>query len=52
MSMLNIVIHMLFATTGVPSVKRGVEDKITVWCQQEKFPISTRINILSTASCA
>jgi hypothetical protein len=36
MSMLNIVIHMLFASTGVLSVEREVEDKITLWCQQEK----------------
>jgi hypothetical protein len=40
-SMLNIVIHMLFASTGVLSVKREVEDKITLWCQQEKFQMST-----------
>ena len=36
MSLLNIVIHMLFASTGVLSVEREVEDKITLWCQQEK----------------
>jgi len=36
MSVLNIVIHMLFASTDVLSVERGVEDKITLWCQQEK----------------
>jgi hypothetical protein len=27
---------MLFASTGVLSVEREVEDKITLWCQQEK----------------
>ena len=37
MSLLNIVIHMLFASTGVLSVAWEVEDKITLWCQQEKF---------------
>jgi hypothetical protein len=36
MSVLNIVIHMLFASTDVLSVEREVEDKIAVWCQQEK----------------
>jgi hypothetical protein len=36
MSMLNIVIHMLFASTGGLSVEREVEDKITLWSQQEK----------------
>ena len=36
MSLLNIVIHMLFATTGALSVAWEVEDKITLWCQQEK----------------
>ncbi len=36
MSVLNIVIHILFASTDVLSVEREVEDKIAVWCQQEK----------------
>ena len=36
MSVLNIVIHMLFASTGVLSIEREVEDKITIWYQQEK----------------
>src|SRR5580700_10076136 len=43
MSMFNIVIHMLFASNGVLAVKRGVKDKITLWCQQEKSPMSTGI---------
>ena len=50
MSMLNIVIHMLFASTAGLSVEREVEDKITLWCQQEKssnehlnkFPVNCR----------
>ena len=36
MSLINIVIHMLFASTGALSVAWEVEDKITLWCQQEK----------------
>ena len=36
MSLLNIVIHMLFASIGLLSVEREVEDKITIWYQQEK----------------
>ena len=36
MSLLNIVIHMLFASIGLLSVERKVEDKITIWYQQEK----------------
>jgi hypothetical protein len=36
MSSRNIVIHMLFASTGLLSVEREVEDKITLWRQQEK----------------
>ncbi len=36
MSLLNIVIHMLFASTGALSVKREMKDKITLWCQPEK----------------
>ena len=36
MSLLNIVIHMLFASIGLFSVEREVEDKITIWYQQEK----------------
>ena len=51
MSMLNIVIHMLFASTSLLSVEREVEDKITLWCQQEKssnehlnkFPVNRRL---------
>ena len=51
MSLLNIVIHMLFASTGLLSVEREVEDKITLWCQQEqilneylnKFPVNCRL---------
>ena len=51
MSLLNIVIHMLFASTGLLSVEREVEDKITQWCQQEKssneylskFPVNCRL---------
>jgi hypothetical protein len=37
--MLNIVIHMLFASTGVLAVKRDVEDMITLRYQQEKSPM-------------
>jgi len=36
MSLLNIVIHMLFASIGLLSVEREVENKITIWYQQEK----------------
>src|SRR5208337_2030208 len=36
MSMLNIVIHMLFASTGVLSVEWEPENKINLWCRQEK----------------
>jgi hypothetical protein len=36
MSLLNIVIHILFASIGLLSVEREVEDKITIWYQQEK----------------
>jgi hypothetical protein len=36
MSLLNIVIHMLFASIGLLSVEREVEDKISIWYQQEK----------------
>ena len=51
MSFLNIVIHMLFASTGLLSVERELEDKITLWCQQEKssneylnkFPVNCRL---------
>ena len=51
MSLLNIVIHMLFASTGALSVEWEVEDKITLWCQQEKssneylnkFPVTCRL---------
>jgi hypothetical protein len=51
MSVLNIVIHMLFASTDVLSVEREVEDKSAVWYQQEKssnskaFPGAGRIMV-------
>ena len=35
-SLLNIVIHMLFASTDRLSVQRELEVKTTLWCQQEK----------------
>jgi len=51
MSMLNIVIHMLFASTGVLSVEWEPENKINLWCRQEKssneplnnFPVNCRL---------
>jgi len=38
MSLLNIVIHMLFASIGLLSVERELDDKVTIWYQQEKSP--------------
>jgi hypothetical protein len=52
MSMLNIVIHMLFASIDVLAVKRDKEDKITLRCQQEKSAISILINIPINCRCA
>jgi len=36
MSLLNIVIHMLFASIGLLCFEREVENKIPIWYQQEK----------------
>jgi hypothetical protein len=51
MTMLNIVIHMLFASTGVLSVEWEPENKVNLWCRQEKssnenpnqFPVNCRL---------
>ena len=52
MSLLNIVIYMLFASIGLLSVEREVEDKITIWYQQEKSFNEYRNNSMLTTGCA